>query len=137
MADLPDDFADNPQKYDQSIETLAGAPDGPKILADGQANAQRADQAELELKLLRDKYDLHSEEDSFPNLCQEGVDQEVYNRQEWAVSEEGAQALREGVMQEWSHEPKSRSSDDVYKETFTQRKQREYAEEQARKRESE
>lgn len=136
MVDKPLDNKAADEMYKHTgIDGLISNPAGAQIVAEGEANAQRADQAELEVKLLREKYNLHAEEDSFHNLCVDEVDTEVYNRQAWAMSEEGEQALREGVIEELSQKPKSRSSDEIYQETFQARKKREYAEEQARKRE--
>jgi len=128
---LPDDAPDRMLEHG-GIDGLIGSPAGPDILRESEANKQRADQAELHLKLLVEKYSL-DEDDSFEELCRTQVDQEVYNRQEWAVSEEGQQALREGVMEEWSTEPKGRDSHQTYMESFEARGKRLAAEEKARK----
>jgi len=129
---LPDDAPDRMLEHG-GIDGLIGSPAGPDILRESEANAQRADQAELHLKLLIEKYSL-DEDDSFEELCRTQVDLEVWQRQEWAASEEGQQALREGVIEEWQTEPKGRDSHDEYLTTYQDRKRAEYEEEQRRKR---
>jgi hypothetical protein len=129
MADkkLPDSAADRMFEHDTSIDSLISNPAGPGILKDAQEQATELQQLQIENKLLRDKYNLHDPEDSREALFREQIEEEVYRTQEFVSSEEGAQQIRQGIIEDWQQGPKEKTSDDVYVEGFKKRLAREQA----------
>jgi hypothetical protein len=131
MADkpLPDNAPDNFVAHDDSIDSLIGTPGGPEALDQAQKEAVEIQQLRAENHLLRAKYNLYDAEDSRENLFREELDAQVERVQEFMYTEEGEKYLRGEVLQDWAAEkPKERTSDDVYKETYQERKKREYQE---------
>jgi hypothetical protein len=136
MGDTPlDDKAADEMHKHLGIEGLISSPSGPQTLDESQKRDLELQQLQIENQLLRNKYNLNDPEDTREALFREQLEDEVYYAQEFAASEEGAAHIRQGIINEWAQgEPEGRSSDEVYKETFAQRKEREYLEEKRRER---
>ena len=128
---LPNDAADHPAKYDTRIESLISNPAGPYMLDEAQKNAEELNMLQQEVRILRGKhYDDTPREELFESELQAEVDRAT----EFVTSDEGQEYVREGILRDFEQgEPKGRNSDDVYKETFTQRKKREYEEQERKK----
>jgi hypothetical protein len=131
---LPDDAPDRMIEHDTSIDSLISSPAGPAILKDAQEQATELQQLQIENQLLRNKYGLHDEEDTREALFREQIEDEVIHAQNFATSEEGAAHIRQEILNDWAKgEPQGRSSDEIYAESYQDRKKREYREEQERK----
>lgn len=111
--ELPDDFADNPQKYDHSIEKLAGAPDGPQIMSEG----QKKDKYIAELENLHRQRDTYQGEVNIAEMDEYFRDNAEIELDHFIGSEEGRKYTTEKLAQDGRRINEGQSgpnSDEVY-----------------------